>query len=483
MQVRQPIEIAVCGAGLAAQMTAAALAHQLAGSARVTVIEDGGAEHDVFYGSTTAPSAYAFNLSCGVSEPRVLLGTNAAFCWGTRYESWGADALSWIQCFHLPLPIDRGVVFHHYLLKLGIHELEPFLVSAVAARRGVFAHPLEKAAKLLARAEYGYQIDASSYLAPFTAAAAKRVRVVRAGVSDVECHAEGIAALRLSDGQTLRADLYVDCTGPGALLLSRLGSRPQGRPLCALTGRTPVDGVRAPCRTLAGHDFGWQSDTSLQGSVARMTVFHPESEAKALAAHGATPDRRVEVTLGRRDAAWLGNCVGIGQAVDVLEPLTHAPLLMLQRDIERLLTLIPLDSQMSVERREFNRQFTEDHAHAELFTRALFAVRGLDSPYWCAACEGALPEKLDRKIRLFESRGALAAFDLEPFNAEDWTILHFGLGRRPARHDRVADRVPEAEIRQGIERLRGEIQGVVAKLPPHNDYMTGLVRHLRQGSW
>jgi hypothetical protein len=46
---------------------------------------------------------------------------------------------------------------------------------------------------------------------------------VTADVADIACHEGGISTLHLSDGQALEADLFVDCTGPDARLLSRLG--------------------------------------------------------------------------------------------------------------------------------------------------------------------------------------------------------------------------------------------------------------------
>ena len=75
-----------------------------------------------------------------------------------------------------------------------------------------------------------------------------------------------------------------------------------------------------------------------------------------------------------------------------------------------------------------------------------------------AAREEPPHEKLAQKIAQFESRGVLVAFDLEPFNTEDWTILHHGMGRRPARYDRMADRIPEAETRAMVDRMPHDIE-------------------------
>lgn len=475
--------IAIVGSGLTLRMTAAALARHLPPSIQVLCVnlEDAPAS-DIFLGSVTAPSAYGFNLLAGVTEPRLLLDTATSFCWGTEFAGWGAESRNWVQCFHLPLPVNAGVMFHHYLARQGVREFEPYLMSAMAARRGVFAHPLEKGAQPLARGEYAYQFDAQSYQAPFAAAALSgKVQVVAVKMDRVETGPDGIAALHLADGQAISADLYIDCTGPQATLLSTCTEFSGSRVLKAFMSHRESAELGPACRKLTGAAYGWQSDTFLQGAISRLTVFHPESEVQALASHGAQPEKVSEVRVGRRKQAWSGNCVAVGQAAGVVEPLTHAPMLLLQRDIERLTSLIPFSRDMSVERREYNRQHEEDQSHAGLFHRALFETAApADSPYWMAAREEPVPEQLAVKLAQFSGRGLLVAFDLEPFNPEDWTILHLGMGRWPSRHDRVADRASDKDVQQYLAGRRQDIAKLVNSMPSHHRYLTQLAQHLRQ---
>jgi tryptophan halogenase len=475
--------IAICGSGLTLRMTAAALMRHLPPSIEAVCVNfEDAPEHDVFLGSVTAPTAYGFNLLAGVTEPRVLLDTASTFSWGTHFSRWGGEKKSWVQCFHLPLPVIGGVQFHHYLVRLGVRDLEPYLMSAVAARHGVFAHPLEKGAQPLARGEYGYLFDAQSYQVPFASAAlAGKLKVIAAKLADVELSDGNISAVRLADGQTVRADLFVDCTGPKAALLSRIDDGfAGGRRLRAHMSRLPSPELGPACRQLTGGPYGWQSDTPLQGISSRLTVFAPESESDARAAHGE-PQVSAEVTLGRRPRPWAGNCVAVGQAAGVLEPLSNAPMLVMQRDIERLASLIPFSTDMSMESREYNRQFDDDYTHAELFNRALFETAPVrDSAYWRAACQDPVPEKLAVKLAQFKSRGVLVAFDLEPFNPEDWTIQHFGMGRWPQRHDRVADRPAEIDVRRALDARRGDIEKLAKSMPSHHRYVSQLAQHLRQ---
>ena len=482
MSAAEPIRsIAICGAGLAGRMTAAALTRSLPPSIEITLVDCCAADADMFYGSVTPPTAYEFNLNAGVTEPRLVLDTNTAFSWGTTYQRWGGANRSWVQCYHLALPILEGVLFHHYLAQQGLWDLQQYLIPALAARRGAFAHPPEKGPHPLARAEYGYQFTPSAYAALFAAAAdPARLKTITAPIARVDADDRGVSAIHFADGSAVRADLFIDCTGPGPALLSHVGSRFAGaRRLRAAESFAPADRIGAPCRTIAAESFGWRSDTPLREAIARLTICDPESEADALSQHGEAPARAAEATLGRFAEAWRGNCVAIGQAAGVVEPISSAPMLLLQRDIERLLSLIPISTDMSIERREFNRHFAADYDLAGLFNRALFETNGLpETPYWRAAREEPLDQRLARKIEQFESRGILVAYDLEPFNLEDWTILHCGMGRRPARYDPLADKAEKDRVRLYLETMRSDIEKAAASMPDHHTYLARLTQFL-----
>ena len=481
-------DIVICGSGLAAKITVAALARQLPKSIRITFVQIGHAPaEDLFYGSVTGPTAYAFNLAAGVKEPRLVLDSNTAFSWGTKYDHWADGARSWIQCFQLPLPIIDGVMFHQYVAQQGMGQLEPFLVGAVAARKGAFVHPPQQPGDLgktlLAQVEYGYQFDPLSYGALFNASVDKeRLRVVASSSCELERKDAAIEAIRLADGVRIAGDLFVDCTGPKALLLGEFASEFTGsRRLGAAGSHSLAQQLGAPIRTVSQASFGWRSETPLRGRRARLTVFHPDSADQALREHPDGPELSCEATLGRRKHAWSGNCVGVGQAAAVVEPLTIAPMLLLQRDIERLISLIPLSADMAVERCEYNRRAAEDHEHAGLFTQALFQTSRLpDAPYWQEACAEPVDEKLARKIEMFSDRGLLVAYDLEPFHPEDWTILHFGMGRRPARHDLTADRAPAERVRAFLSNMKQDVEKLAVTLPSHATYMEKLSSYLMQ---
>jgi tryptophan halogenase len=208
-------------------------------------------------------------------------------------------------------------------------------------------------------------------------------------------------------------------------------------------------------------------------------VYDPADRDAGLAAHGSALALAGEATLHRRPHAWAGNCVGIGHAAYVLEPLTPAPMMLLERDLDRLLSLIPNTGSMAVERGEYNRRYQEDTQNAALFACAMFATNGLpDTPYWRAAQGESRPDALVRKLEMFETRGLLVAYDLEPFHPEDWTILHLGMGRRPTRHDRLADRANPAQVTAFLANLERSVAQSVSTLPDCDTYRLQLEQYL-----
>ncbi|MEH3038715.1 MAG: tryptophan 7-halogenase [Sphingomonas paucimobilis] len=465
--------ILLCGDGLAARMTLAALARHVPPSIAILWARAGDQQgSDLFYGNVTGPSAYAFNLTAGVDERRLTLDSGTVFSWGTRYAGWGAGR-SWMQSFALPFSVIDGVQFHHYVASAGASGIDPFVAGLQAARCGVFVHPPRASANgaphPLSRAEYGYQFDAGDYARLFEVP--ERVERIAGTVAAVEVADGRIARVTMDDGRVVTADLYVDASGPDARLLGGLtDDAPTGRRIAIAVSDLPADD-QAPLRTVRATPQGWEGDTPLKGRTRRTIVGAPGDVAGP------------QATVGRRRLAWVGNCVGVGQAAGVVEPLTPAPMLLLERDIERLLALIPVAAGTAVEAAEYNRRFAEDYDHAALFQQAFFRTDGLpDGPYWQAARAGAVPEKLGRKLTMFERRGILVAYDLEPFHPEDWLILHRGMGRRPMRYDSLADRADKAQVASFLSNMAREIEQSVATLPPAKLYRTQLEQYLRRAA-
>lgn len=464
----------VCGGGLAGHIAAVSLANGLGEGRKIVFLPDVASNAaDPLYGSVTAPGGYEFLRGLGLDEPTLIQQTSTSFSFGTAFRDWPFSERDWVQCHHLPFPALAGVPFQQHVTR---HEkvLEPLLVSAQAANKGKFAHPPEDNRVSLSRAEYGYQFSVDDFVAFLKAQIeSTHVEIVEGGLSDIKIDNGRITEIEMQSGEQVSGNLFVDCTGFDRLAVSALGGHFETEREVAVS----IEAERAaklgpPCRAITGTANGWRATTHLQGFEHHLTVCEPGS---------ASPDSSIEMSLGSLPEAWISNCVAVGHAAHVSEPLTPAPMMLLQADLERLLELIPVNDDMTAERREYNRRFEADVTNAGLFQNALFrGAASRSSPYWTEAAASSASGSLDRKIAQFEHRGLLAKNDLELFTDEDWLILHNGMGRQPAKYDRQVERASKIETEKQLAGLRHSIEQIVDRMPTHHDYVANLKRYLEK---
>jgi tryptophan halogenase len=461
-------------------MTAAAISRNLPETVAVTIIETGeDPVHDMFYGQVLPPQAYAFHLSIGLSEPELLLNTGSTFVLGTDFRNWAQTGRSWVQAFHQPLPVWDGVPVMKLVQQTPHITLQSTLIGAQAALSGRFAHPPEDPTHPLSRAEYGYAVDPGHLSKLYKAAALRRTtRLISAQIDSVQRNDAAITRVSLSDGQTVTADLFVDCTGPTAALQARPTSHaPQGRTVRGTLRRIEATPVGAATQQVRSGDYGWRSEVVLRSGACRLTVTDPHEPDTQQDATETCAD----VQLGYCDKPWTGNRVAVGQAAGVLEPFTTAPMKLLLRDIDRLIKLVPVSRDMQIEAQEYNRMFRDDFVHAQLFNQAHFVIPDLPaSPYWRATAAGNNDPKLVRKLTQYDSRGHLVAYDNEPFDGLDWAVLHDGMGRTPKRCDPVAALSDPALVKQRLGALQTSVQETVKKMPPQSIYLRKFLSYLQR---
>lgn len=501
-----PSHIALYGTGLALEYALASLRRAMPADVIFTVIEDGivqgetvqdggvqdgavqdgsiehgaSADYDVLYGSVMPPQAYSFHLQVGLQEPDVILQTGTSLSYGSGYSNWGG--VNWVQAYNLPFPIWSGVRFHHYLTRAGA-PLEPFLSGAMAGRAGRFAHPPEDKQVPLSRAEYGYQVDVAEMTALLKASnSAPNIKRLHGPLRKVITDNRHITALEISDGQRISADFYIDVSGPDTVLLESMGGDFQDLyAVDFIHSQQQAQTGGSPLRLVEGRDHGWDSVTPLQDKVIKQTVCLAGTSAGRTDFHDPKSLRSIKCRAGRQHQTWMGNCVAIGTAAAVIEPLTIAPFLLLMKDIERLVSLIPVTQDMAVESKEYNRRFINDYDHAMLFHLAFFQLETHpETDYWQAMKALDVPEKLQRKIDQFISRGDLVNYDLEPFNEQDWTILHFGMGRRASRYDIYMDHIDDAVVQKNLMAVGQSIEQMVQKMPPHATYIAKMKNYLER---
>jgi tryptophan halogenase len=466
--------IAIYGSGLAAHLCALSLVKHLPEAIEVTLVANGAdPASDMFYGTLAPPSTYDFFLSIGITEPELLLSTRSHFSLGTEFANWGAENSTWKQVFHRPLPIHNGVQFHHYLNymtpKNETLALSPFIMSAVAADKSVFAHPPEGKNIPLAALEYGYHLDPED-LVPFLTSkiAATRVHVIDEGYEIRVAGDSQNASLISKNGAHIDADLIIDCRSDRTAIVND-----SDQAIAGCVSRKSAPPSSGLCRSVTETNRGFEAETEFRSYIHELEVVD-------ITEAGQLGDETQTICLGRIDTPWEQNVLHLGLSAGAVAPLTDAPLRLLQLDILRLIELIPTSKDMRVEAREYNRRFISDFDLAEMFQRALFSGDGTEGSTFRRQTEAQpVGDSLQRKLTQFTNRGVLVNYDNEPYQDHDWISLHIGMGRRPKRFDPLTVRVSDAHIEQMLSNIRLSIAQMSAKMPPYQTYMTRFLAFLK----
>jgi tryptophan halogenase len=248
---------------------------------------------------------------------------------------------------------------------------------------------------------FGYHIDNKKFLAYLDGIARELgVEFVTGDVVDVTRDDSGnVRGLTLEDGRDLTADLFVDCSGFGSLLLGKtLGERfvDYGDTLLcdsAVVGGYDRDGPILPYTTAETMDHGWcwridLPDRVTLGYVHSSQFCTPEDAMREL--RGKKPElgddlRMIRFPSGRYENYWTNNVVAIGNASGFVEPLESTALHVIAEQLIATCAAL-LDSDYRVEppaRDMANQRFrqTWDSIRDFLAVHYKFNHR-LDTPFW-----------------------------------------------------------------------------------------------------
>jgi tryptophan halogenase len=484
--------VVIAGGGPVAWIAAAGLARSFRHRGLEATVVDSGMPGDSPIGRWTLPSQRAIHSLLGIAEPQLVHGTGATFKLATEHRGWQREGSRFVHA-HGEIGEDLGVVPFYKLLLLeaiaGRRESpENFSLAAVAARTGRFARPMQGASPLTSSFTYGFHLEEIRYT-EFLREAAMRsgVRRVEGAIDEVVLAEDGdIAAMRLVGGTEIAGDLFIDCTGSAAQLLTRIakGERedwsrwlPCDRMLSAFA--PAVGDAPAITQTIAS-DAGWLwraplADRSMTGFVYSSAFIDDTRALDVLRRHApaltGTPSL-VQFHSGRRRLFWERNCIALGSAAVELEPLAGADLHLAQLGLAMLIELFPRDTGSRVESVEFNRIMAEYADAVRDFTLAHYvAGAGRAGEFWSTTRSVPPPERLAHKLDLFRASGRIQILDHETFEETDWAWLLLGTGCVPE--------AIEAQVRNGVEsqaagraaQLRASIERLAATMPPHAEFV------------
>lgn len=459
--------VAIVGGGPVGLIAAIAFAAALP-QARITLIatpDDPAALADRL--PVADPRALAFLATLGLDEPS-LVAAGATHRIGARFD-WG-DARFTLGTGE-GVPSVAGAALHQLWLAHGAAgRFEDLVPAATLAAANRFVLPDEDPRSLLSRIDHGLRIDPVRGRAMLVARArAAQVTILSATDLQVEREGDVVGAVATADGGRIAADLFVDASGPAALLaadddwIDWSAALPVDRLLLATAAGAP-----SPTDSYAMQQTGWTANWPLAdralSAFAYPSTTTDDAEAARRFSGAAEP---IVLKPGRRVRPFVGNVMALGDAAAMLGPLGLPGFALACAHLSLVLELMPAREPDPFLIAEYNRRATLqadrlcDHA-------AAFYHVGPDG--------GAAPEGLAAALTQFRQRGSLPPLEEEMVSRATWTQTLIGLGVRPVRVDPIALSVPATTAIASLDGLRRAIAALPARLPPYPDYLAMLMR-------
>jgi tryptophan halogenase len=473
-------------------MAAAALSHSFDRHALAVTVVESAEIGTVGVGEATIPPILQFNALLGLDEDELVRRTQATYKLGIEFVDWGDLGSRYFHPFGTYGADIGGVQFHHHWLRTREGGLAEYSLPAMAALAGKFSRPSDDPKSVLSKISYALHLDATLYAEMLKNRSLEQgVQHVEGRIAEVKLDGTTgvVESLHLTNGDSLQADLYLDCTGFRGLLIEQaLGTGyidwkhwlPMDRAVVLPTSsRTPP--MPYTCSTAGA--AGWRWRIPLQHRVGNGHVYCSDflSDDAAVdellfnidGAPRAEP-RRLEFTTGRRRLAWNKNVVAVGLASGFVEPLESTSIHLIQRSIATLLSLFPSGGFIPAEIDLYNRLMAVEAESVRDFVILHYKqTNRRDSPLWRHVRDMAVPETLAQRIEVFANLGRVILEPGELFRETSWVSVMLGQGLQPRGYDPLADAIPENEIRDQLRRMHAVIQRGVDALPTQSEFLAG----------
>lgn len=480
--------VVVVGGGIAGWCAAAALKRRLPRHEVTVVAMQLAAQALSDRMVCTLPSVIDFHEDLGLAEVDTVVRAGSSFRLGTCFEGWADDRPDYVHAYGECSRMLQAAGFHQHWVRtahLGLAEdFHLHCPAAVMAQRGRFARPDARWPEGAGRFAYGLHIEPARYRELMRAYALHLGATERTGnIAGIGLRGEDgfIEAVHLDDGGRATADLFVDASGPSAVVRSCLDAAwddwskwlPCDRILFAKgeagSDAQPIDRAIA----LAA---GWRWEAPAADQVSRGLVYCGLHLSDTDAAQTMQSNDIIELRQGKRPQPWLRNCVAVGEAAVTVEPLEWTNLHLALSAIDRLIAMMPAADCSPVELADYNRQAVAEADRVRDFVALHYATARRPEPFWTNVASAEPPDTLAHTLAQFRERGRLPFYEEETFTRDSWLAVLLGQGVIPRRVDPLTDLVSVAACEQAMAQMRGEIRSLVDRLPLHSDYLQSLVR-------
>lgn len=489
--------VVIVGGGTAGWLAACLLAAKLpkvtAEALSITLIEAPDIP-TIGVGEGTWPTMRATLSAIGLDEDEFLAACDGSFKQGSRFDRWvtNEDEDSY---YHPFTPPPDGAAVDLVSAWQALTPSAPY-AFAVCPQPAICAAQLAPRQRSMApysgAVNYAYHLDAAKLAARLSrhAVAVLGVTHLRDQVIEAESSANGdIAAVRTRGGERVEGDLFIDCSGHAALLISgHYGTEWIDRSQIlandrALAIQVPV-GESSPIQSQTigtAHEAGWIWDIGLPSrrgvGCVYASRFLDDDKAEAIlrdyiarTAPDVPPDsltpRRLSFPTGHRAEFWRGNCLAVGLSAGFIEPLEASAIVMIELSLSALVDNFPTSRlAMDLHAARFNELFRTRWDRVIEFLKLHYLLSKRDEPYWRAQRDPAtVPPRLAQLVELWRdqppSRYDLPLID-EIFPAASYQYVWYGMGGAVPPH---LPR-PTPAVRAQLDQLRQRQRGLLSALP------------------
>ncbi|WP_158586785.1 tryptophan 7-halogenase [Aurantiacibacter zhengii] len=448
----------------------------------------------VVIGLAPGPSAFADRASSslpftnklhdrlGIEEAQLVLAAGGSYRLATRYAGWGGEDQ------HGLVPYGGAVdpaLQTRFAQQWGggpqniTGDRPAGSIAEVLVNAGRFAPPPPDADTPISEVEYALRWNQPAYHGVLVEHAQRAgVAHVSGMISAIQLDAKGgIASIAIDGHGNIEADLFIDCTGPGAVLASALPEfdvidwqdaspirrvlvAPPGQPMLHLEDRISLLPEGWLCE-LAGRD----------GLQTMLAVGEAVGDDAARAALQTEPAASLPVSPGCARKAWVGNVIALGDAAARCEPLGFLPLDLAHRQLDLLLEMLPGKEVVPSERAEYNRR-----------AGLMFdAVRDLLAMHYAAPRarkvfpNAQTPAAVQVMLDQFERRGRLPFQEEAALLKQEQASLLAALGFPQGLSTRE-QHLAQQDITAAQADFAAKSQAALAFAPPYGQWLASVLR-------
>ncbi|MCD2324164.1 tryptophan 7-halogenase [Sphingomonas sp. IC-56] len=442
----------------------------------------------------TLPSTVGFHDDLGLREDDAVLRAGGSWRLGTLFEGWAQDHPGYVHAYGpYGQPFGTASFHHHWVRAAHAGSAAPFdahAPAAMLARAGRMVPSEPEPGPPFAGIQAGLVLDIDRYRAMLAAFARHLGVIIREGiVADVRLRGEDgfVEDLVLADASVVEADLFVDAAGPAGVVRGAIDAQWEDwqgwlradrllQAQAAASAPSPLDHVVA-------FSGGWQWRTSAPAKTLHGLCYSSAFLSDADAHQRLAEDAGVEAGVapiafkqGTRPEPWARNCVAVGDAATVIEPLEWTNLHLAQSAIDRIVSMMPGRACHPLETADYNRQASAEVMRVRDFVLCHYATAGRTEPFWRRSAD--LPASLAHTLKLFGERGRLPFFEEETFARDSWLAVLLGQGLIPGRTDPLIEGAPPAQSDAAMAGYRAAISRALLQFPTAAEHHAAQLRRI-----